>query len=132
MSVFARALTEAGYEVVSVKDCRTALNAAVTADTRHDLVITNNWLWGMSGFEVNTQLRRSLPGIPILHVEPALHTLADRSTRGLKEKHDNEIPRLRAKGWEVNRTNYDFDREIYAWRHELSETTRQLFASAGG
>jgi hypothetical protein len=26
---------------------------------------------------------------------------------------------MKAKGWEVNRTNYDTDREIYAWRHEL-------------
>jgi hypothetical protein len=26
---------------------------------------------------------------------------------------------MRSKGWEVNRTNYDSDREIYAWRHQL-------------
>jgi hypothetical protein len=25
---------------------------------------------------------------------------------------------MKAKGWEVNRTNYDFDREVYAWRHQ--------------
>jgi len=28
--------------------------------------------------------------------------------------------RMKAKGWEVNcRPEYDFDREVYAWRHEL-------------
>jgi hypothetical protein len=26
---------------------------------------------------------------------------------------------MRSKGWEVNRTNYNFDREIFAWRHQL-------------
>jgi hypothetical protein len=25
---------------------------------------------------------------------------------------------MRARGWEVTRTNYDFDREVYAWRHD--------------
>jgi hypothetical protein len=27
---------------------------------------------------------------------------------------------MKAKGLEVNRTKYDFDREVYAWRHEVS------------
>ena len=36
------------------------------------------------------------------------------------EDHDREIRRwMKGKGWEVNRTNYDADRGIYAWRHEL-------------
>jgi len=36
------------------------------------------------------------------------------------EDHDREIRRwMKAKGWEVTRTNYDAEREIYAWRHEL-------------
>jgi hypothetical protein len=26
---------------------------------------------------------------------------------------------MNAKGWEVTRTHYDFDREVYAWRHGL-------------
>jgi hypothetical protein len=26
---------------------------------------------------------------------------------------------MKSKGWEVTKVNYDFDREIYAWRHEL-------------
>ena len=25
---------------------------------------------------------------------------------------------MKAKGWEVTRTNYDFDREVYAWRYD--------------
>jgi hypothetical protein len=24
---------------------------------------------------------------------------------------------MKTKGWEVTSTNYDFDREVYAWRH---------------
>jgi hypothetical protein len=35
------------------------------------------------------------------------------------EEHDREIRRwMKSKGWEVTRTNYDFDRRIYAWRHD--------------
>jgi hypothetical protein len=26
---------------------------------------------------------------------------------------------MKAKGWEVTRTNYDADREVYAWRHDV-------------
>ena len=26
---------------------------------------------------------------------------------------------MKAKGWEVTRTNYDSDRKVYAWRHDL-------------
>jgi hypothetical protein len=33
---------------------------------------------------------------------------------------DREIHQwMKAKGWEVTRTNYDADREIYAWRHDV-------------
>lgn len=34
---------------------------------------------------------------------------------------DEEIRRwMKAKGWEVNcRPEYDFDREVYVWRHEV-------------
>jgi hypothetical protein len=36
------------------------------------------------------------------------------------EEHDSQIRGwMKAKGWEVMRTNYDLDREIYAWRHDL-------------
>jgi hypothetical protein len=32
---------------------------------------------------------------------------------------DEEVRRwMQARGWEVTRTNYDFDREVYAWRHD--------------
>jgi hypothetical protein len=26
---------------------------------------------------------------------------------------------MKAKGWEVTRTNYDSEREVYAWRHDV-------------
>ena len=26
---------------------------------------------------------------------------------------------MNARGWEVTRTNYDADRKVYSWRHEL-------------
>jgi hypothetical protein len=33
---------------------------------------------------------------------------------------DGEIREwMKGKGWEVTKVDYDFDREIYAWRHEV-------------
>jgi hypothetical protein len=33
---------------------------------------------------------------------------------------DREIRQwMKAKGWVVTRTNYDADREVYAWRHDV-------------
>ena len=26
---------------------------------------------------------------------------------------------MKARGWEVTRTNYDSDRKVYAWRHDI-------------
>jgi len=26
---------------------------------------------------------------------------------------------MKARGWEVTRTSYDFDRKVYAWRHDV-------------
>ena len=37
------------------------------------------------------------------------------------DEHDREIRRwMDSKGWKVTGTHYDFSRELYAWRHELS------------
>jgi hypothetical protein len=42
-------------------------------------------------------------------------------------EHDNEIRRwMKAKGWEVNRTEYDPDRELYIWRHQGQRPERAL------
>jgi hypothetical protein len=36
------------------------------------------------------------------------------------EDHDREIREwMKAKGWEVTRTNWDFRQEIYAWRADV-------------
>jgi hypothetical protein len=36
------------------------------------------------------------------------------------EDHDHEIRHwMKSRAWPVTRTNYDSEREIYAWRHEL-------------
>ena len=38
------------------------------------------------------------------------------------EEHEKEVRRwMTSKGWEVTRTNCDFKRGIYSWRHELPE-----------
>jgi hypothetical protein len=28
---------------------------------------------------------------------------------------------MKARGWEVSRVNYDLDREVYAWRHDVRQ-----------
>jgi hypothetical protein len=36
------------------------------------------------------------------------------------EEHDKEIRRwMKLKGWGVTRTNYDPDRQVFAWRHDV-------------
>jgi hypothetical protein len=60
-----------------------------------------------------------LPRSLIAAVWEALDRLSDMTWRP-SEDVDREVRGwMKAKGWEVTRTNYDFDREIYAWRHGL-------------
>ena len=57
----------------------------------------------------------------------ALRTAFDRlpaMTWKPSDEHDKEIRRwMKSKGWEVTRTNYSVDREIYAWRHDVRDST---------
>jgi len=41
---------------------------------------------------------------------------------------------MKAEGWEVTTTDYDFDREVYAWRHKArgSHLVEEVGASAVG
>jgi CheY-like chemotaxis protein len=66
-ALVARALGEEGYEVVTVADGLTGLEAA--AGDGFDLVITNNCMPGMSGAEVVERLHRLFPTLPILHID---------------------------------------------------------------
>lgn len=38
----------------------------------------------------------------------------------LPEEHDSKIRHwMKTKGWEVSCTNFDSDRKVYAWRHDV-------------
>jgi CheY-like chemotaxis protein len=68
-ALIARALTDEGYEVVAVADGRAALDAARGADAEFDMIITNNYMAGLSGPELIERVRQDFPKLPILHVD---------------------------------------------------------------
>jgi two-component system, cell cycle response regulator CpdR len=68
-ALIARALTDEGYEVVAVANGRAALDAARGAETAFDLVITNNYMPGLTGAELIARVREDFPALPILHVD---------------------------------------------------------------
>jgi CheY-like chemotaxis protein len=67
-ALIARALSDEGYEVVAVANGRAALDAARTAEAKFDLIVTNNYMPGLSGPELIEQVRKDFPGLPILHI----------------------------------------------------------------
>jgi CheY-like chemotaxis protein len=68
-ALIARVLTDEGYEVVAVANGRAALDAARGAKAGFDLIITNNYMPGLSGAELVARVRTDFPDLPILHVD---------------------------------------------------------------
>jgi two-component system, cell cycle response regulator CpdR len=68
-ALIARALSDDGYEVVAVANGRAALDAARGAEARFELIITNNYMPGLSGAELIARVRSDFPDLPILHVD---------------------------------------------------------------
>ena len=68
-ALIARVLTDEGYEVVAVANGRAALDAARGAKAGFDLIITNNYMPGLSGAELVARVRKDFPDLPILHVD---------------------------------------------------------------
>ena len=68
-ALIARVLTDEGYEVVAVANGQAALDAARGAEVRFDLIITNNYMPGLTGAELTARVRQDFPNLPILHVD---------------------------------------------------------------
>jgi CheY-like chemotaxis protein len=68
-ALIVRALTDAGYEVVAVANGRAALDAARGAEAGFNLIVTNNYMPGLSGPELIARVRQDFPALPILHVD---------------------------------------------------------------
>lgn len=68
-ALIARALTDEGYEVVAVANGLAALDAARAAAGEFDLIVTNNYMPGLSGPELIGRVREDFPTLPILHVD---------------------------------------------------------------
>jgi CheY-like chemotaxis protein len=68
-ALIARVLTDAGYEVIAVANGRAALDAARRANVAFDLIITNNYMPGLSGAELIARVREDFSDLPILHVD---------------------------------------------------------------
>jgi two-component system cell cycle response regulator CpdR len=67
--LIARALSDEGHEVVAVANGRAALDAAREAAAKFELIITNNYMPGLSGAELIARVREDFPDLPILHVD---------------------------------------------------------------
>ena len=67
-ALIARALADEGYEVVAVADGHAALDAARSAEVEFDLIVTNNYMPGLSGPELIARVRQDFPDLPILHI----------------------------------------------------------------
>ncbi len=63
------ALTDEGYEVVAVANGQAALDAARGAEAPFDMIVTNNYMPGLSGAELIERVREDFPNLPILHVD---------------------------------------------------------------
>ena len=78
-ALIARALTDEGYEVVTVANGRAALDAAREAKLGFDLIVTNDYMPGLSGAELIAQVRKDFPSLPILHIDDISHRRAAQS-----------------------------------------------------
>ena len=86
-ALITRALTDDGFEVVAVADGRAALDAARTAEAGFDLIVTNNYMPGLSGPELIARVRQDFPTLPILHVD-------DVSRRGRVGELPSDVPTI--------------------------------------
>jgi two-component system cell cycle response regulator CpdR len=68
-ALIARALTDDGCEVVAVANGQAALDAARGAETPFDLIVTNNYMPGLSGAQLIDRVRQDFPDLPILHID---------------------------------------------------------------
>jgi CheY-like chemotaxis protein len=68
-ALIARVLTDAGYEVVAVANGQAALDAARGAEAPFDMIVTNNYMPGLSGSELIQRVREDFPDLPILHID---------------------------------------------------------------
>jgi two-component system OmpR family response regulator len=71
-ALIGRALTDEGYQVVAVANGRAALEEARRAKAGFDLIITNNYMPGLSGAELVARVRKDCPHLPILHVDDVI------------------------------------------------------------
>jgi two-component system, cell cycle response regulator CpdR len=84
-ALIARALSDEGYQVVSVANGLAALDAARRSKSGFDLIVTNNYMPGLSGPELIARVRQDFPTLPILHID-------DISRRRAAEGLPHDVP----------------------------------------
>lgn len=78
-ALIARVLSDEGYEVVAVANGRAALDAARGVEGGFDLIVTNNYMPGLTGAELIARVREDFPALPILHIDDISHRRAAQS-----------------------------------------------------
>ena len=67
-ALIARVLTDEGFEVTAVANGQAALEVAREAEFEFDLIVTNNYMPGLTGPELIDRVRQDFPSLPILHI----------------------------------------------------------------
>jgi DNA-binding response OmpR family regulator len=86
-ALITRALTDDGFEVVAVANGLAALDVARTAEAPFDVIVTNNYMPGLSGPELIARVRQDFPSLPILHID-------DVSRRGRVAPLPSDVPTI--------------------------------------
>jgi CheY-like chemotaxis protein len=86
-ALIARVLTDEGYEVVAVANGHAALDAARGAQAEFDMIVTNNYMPGLSGPELIARVRQDFPDLPMLHVD-------DVARRGRVGELPDDVPTI--------------------------------------
>ncbi|MFA5180917.1 MAG: PAS domain S-box protein [Syntrophales bacterium] len=76
-------LTELGYLVTALTDSREALNAFRETPDGFDLVITDQTMPGLTGYELTKKIRKIRPGIPVILCTGFSESVTPERTRAL-------------------------------------------------
>jgi CheY-like chemotaxis protein len=82
-ALVSRVLTDDGYEVTAASDGQAAVAIGRSAEPEFDLVVTNTWIPGLSGWELIDRLRQDFPKTPILHIQDLSRPKSGESRQGV-------------------------------------------------
>ena len=77
-ALITRVLSDEGYQVVAVANGSAALEVARESNGGFDLIVTNNYMPGLTGAELIARVREDFPTLPILHIDDISRKRVDK------------------------------------------------------